>query len=219
MKKAVIFDMDGVLIDSEKVYAKWVEEFLFQNGAALTEETKRKLVGSSYLRTGQIIADAWPYPISPEDALERFRESQKTHSINYREIMVPQAETVLHNLREKGLILALASSSPQKTIEKVMSQTKLGGYFDFIVSGEEFRESKPNPEIYLSVLGALNCTAEECIVIEDSEYGIAAGKAAGMYVVARRETELPVCQERADIIIDSLDEIEMCLGRFDRGEI
>ena len=88
-----------------------------------------------------------------------------------------------------------------------------------IVSGEEFEESKPNPEIYLSVPRALNCTAEECIVVEDSEYGIAAGKAAGMYVVARRESELPVCQKEADIIIDSLDEIVTCLGRFDRRDI
>ena len=54
MKKVVIFDMDGVLIDSEKVYAKWAEEFLLQNGATLTEETRRKLVGSSYLKTGCI---------------------------------------------------------------------------------------------------------------------------------------------------------------------
>lgn len=219
MKKIVIFDMDVVLIDSEKVYAKWAEEFLLQNGATLTEETRRKLVGSSYLKTGCIMADAWPCPISPAEVLERFRESQKKHSINYREIMVPQAETVLHNLSEKGLILALASSSPTETIEKVMHQTELGDYFDLIVSGEEFEESKPNPEIYLSVLGALNCTAEECIVVEDSEYGIAAGKAAGIYVVARRESELPVCQKEADVIIDSLDEIETCLGRFDRGDI
>ena len=89
----------------------------------------------------------------------------------------------------------------------MLRQTELTDYFEFFLSGEMFRVSKPNPEIYLTCIEKLGLSAEECIAIEDSEYGIAAAKAANLTCIAKRDTRYGFNQTAADYMVDDLLDI------------
>ena len=147
----------------------------------------------------------------PLDNLEFDRELEEIYSlfddVCYRDILYPEVPDVLRRLREMGFKTALASSTGMEGIRKVLRQCGIGELFDYVVSGEQFRESKPNPEIYLTAMAALGCRAGECLVVEDSTYGVTAGVAAGACVAARRDSRFPFDQTGAAYRVDSLTEI------------
>ncbi|BBM18296.1 hypothetical protein G15_1961 [Enterococcus avium] len=111
---------------------------------------------------------------------------------------------VLSTLDEADIMMGLASSSPRKEIDQMLSDCRLAKHFSFTISGEEVRESKPNPEIYLISRAALTC--EDYLAVEDSTLGIAAAKAAGIYTVALKQ-EFFMDQKAADVIITDLNEL------------
>lgn len=97
--------------------------------------------------------------------------------------------------------IGLASSSTKETISKVLDTIELKSYFDVIVSGEDFVESKPNPEIYHDTLKKLGLNQQNCIVIEDSTVGIQAAKNAGLFVIAKEDKRFNFDQSKADFSI------------------
>lgn len=103
--------------------------------------------------------------------------------------------------------LALASSSSHRNIARVLADCGLGGFFEVVTSGEQFHESKPNPEIYLHTLESLGLSAIDCCCVEDSLPGIAAGRVAGLTVIAKREERFGFTQDAADAIIDSIPDV------------
>ena len=122
--------------------------------------------------------------------------------------MFPHVRETLDYLKDKGYILALASSSKEYEIDNVLKRCDLKDYFKLIISGEVFKESKPNPEIYLTCIKRLNLEAKECVAIEDSEYGIEAAKKAGLICIAKRDDRFNYDQSKADYFIDNHDEIK-----------
>ena len=112
--------------------------------------------------------------------------------------------SVLEQLRVENIAIGLASSSPRKEIDQMLSDCKLKRYFSYTISGEELKESKPNPEIYLISRDALAC--DDCLAVEDSTLGIASAKAAGIYTVALKQGFF-MDQSKADIIINELTEL------------
>jgi len=110
-------------------------------------------------------------------------------------------------LRERGVRLALASSSQLANIKQVLNACGLLDFFEIIVSGEQFTESKPNPEIYLHTLSLLRLPASDCCCVEDSLPGITAGKAAGLTVFAKREDRFGFSQDAADAILDTVPDL------------
>lgn len=121
--------------------------------------------------------------------------------------MNPGVADTIDELRSRGVRVALASSSPMDSILAVLEACDLSDKFELIVSGKDFRESKPNPAIYLYTIEKLDLDASECCCIEDSVPGIAAGKAAGLTVFAKREDRFGFSQDRADAIIDQIPDI------------
>ena len=115
--------------------------------------------------------------------------------------------TVLEQLRAMGLQLALASSSPMSNIRQVLGECGLMEFFPVIVSGEQFEASKPDPEIYLHTMARLGRRPEECLIVEDSTYGVQAGAAAGGLVAALRDERFPFDQSAARFHIGNLSEI------------
>ena len=103
--------------------------------------------------------------------------------------------------------VACASSSSPEYIERALTECGIKEYFDLQVSGYDFEKSKPNPDIYLFCRDKFGLTSEECLVIEDSPYGIQAALSAGMPVLARRDTQFSMDQSKATKIIDSLNEV------------
>lgn len=110
-------------------------------------------------------------------------------------------------LKERGVRVALASSSPLDNIRTVLAACGLSDAFEVIVSGVDFTESKPDPDIYLHTLAKLGLPAKACCCIEDSVPGITAGKRAGLTVFAKREERFDFSQDAADAILDRVDDI------------
>lgn len=208
--KTIIFDMDGVLVDSEPVYLQAFQAFLEENGCAVNPEILKAVAGASVKDTWTYMSWMWKEPITPDELHKEFRRQHPDFQIPYKEVMFEGLEKLLYTLRERGMTIALASSSPEKSIKRMLAETGLEGYFSVIVSGEMFKESKPNPEIYLYTLSRIGASPKDCIVVEDSTYGIQAAKAAGIPVIAIRDRRFSYDQSSADFLIDStVDLIEI----------
>ncbi len=180
MIRAVLFDLDGVLVDSERFYNRRRATYLATQGID---------VGPGFDLSGYAEEDIWR-TIVPDDPVRRqeLREGylvyQKDHPSPFVELLNPDARELLAALAARGVKRALASSSPRPLIDQFLDETGLRDSFDFAISGEQCPAPKPSPEIYLRAIAELGLTPAECLVVEDSPLGIAAGLAAGAHVVA-----------------------------------
>lgn len=215
---AVVFDMDGVLVDSEALYIREFEAFSNAPGLDVTQEELLAQVGASHQVFQRMIADVLRRNgievAGPEEAERVYEDwARENYVRNYGQIMNPGVPQTLDALREAGVRVALASSAPMRFIHEALGQCGIDDKFELFVSGEQFRESKPNPEIYLHACERLGLEPAHCACVEDSFYGIAAGKAAGMYVIARREERFGFSQDAANVIVDQIpDLLSVVLG-------
>lgn len=213
--QAVIFDMDGVLIDSEPVYLGMQARNLHSRYPWVTVESMYPTVGMSSQEYPHFMAQLCRVACTP--AFEReLMLADENEPISFAKILRPQVRPLLHQLQAMGVRIALASSSPMRNIRQVLRECQLTEFFSVIVSGEQFEKSKPDPEIYLHTMETLGCRPEECLIIEDSTYGVQAGAAAGGIVAALRDDRFPFDQSRAQLHIGSLAEIPAlvaCGGR------
>lgn len=207
MKKAVIFDMDGVLVDSEPYYLAELRHFLNLNHIPIQEDILFKTAGASSSQIWQLMAQMWDSPIGTQKLQRMFHEMCADHHISYSQIIFPQVIPTLKKLKSLGVRIALASSSSMDTIHSMLMETKIKDFFEIIVSGQMFAESKPNPEIYLYTLEQLKLTASDCIAVEDSTYGILAAKRSGIEVAAIYEPRFQYDQSVANYIIQNVSEI------------
>ena len=210
MKRAVIFDLDGVLIDSEGIYFTWTKEFFEENGILISREDILSLAGSSEKFSDQKIYEWWEAAKhdgrSSKAVLSLYNAYCEAQPFSYAQIINPGAREVLQYLKENKIKTAVASSSPMHAIRNALEETGLMQYFDTFVSGNMFPESKPDPEIYLYTMRQLGLSGESCIAVEDSEYGVRAGKRAGMTVIAKRDPKFDFDLSEADYRIDHLIE-------------
>lgn len=207
MIKAVIFDMDGVIVDTEPVYYERLHEFFKYNNIHPEIEELNKIVGSSSVDTWDAIQRIWGKELDKNQYEAAYDEFYKDMPIDFRKIVDQDITFVLDWLTKENYKIALASSSSHSNILEVLEQCNLKHYFHSILSGEMFKQSKPHPEIYLKTAETLEVQPDECLVIEDSTYGIRAGKAAGMYVLAKEDNRFNFNQDLADGKIKRLNEI------------
>lgn len=210
--KAVIFDMDGVLIDSEAYYIEEQARFQRAIGIPVNRAESIAQVGHSHQEFMERVRLWWEAAgvtgLTGEEAERKYEEWAATQPPrSFSTMLFPGAVETVLALKEQGVHVALASSSSLSTIQNVLGQIGLEGAFEQIVSGADFEESKPNPAVYLHSVEKLALDASECCCVEDSVPGITAGKRAGLYVVARREDRFGFTQELADKIIDTLPEL------------
>lgn len=199
LKIGVIFDMDGVLVDSESFYLQRRLNFLQKKGLKPGSSNLLDYVG----KTDQGI---WEVLVPDDEALrsklhKEYLPYREEHPIDYIEALNDDVKKILTMLKEKNIPIGLASSAATFEIEKMMRATNLSNYFDYVISGESLKESKPNPEIYLKAMAELGC--ETYIAVEDSPIGIKAAKASGAYTVALAQ-RYPLNQQEADIVIENL---------------
>lgn len=208
--KAVIFDMDGVIVDTEAFYQREERAFADEMGFDVSDREILDLVGQSHQTFQRVLADWWSRAgreLTPEAAEKTFRTWSALRPCDYKAILNPGVGDTIDELRSRGVRVALASSSPMENILAVLEACDLSDKFELIVSGKDFHESKPNPAIYLYTIEKLGLDASECCCIEDSVPGIAAGKAAGLIVYAKREQRFGFSQDRADAIIDQIPDL------------
>lgn len=213
--KAVLFDMDGVLIDSERFYMKGTLEWMNELGFKGTYEDVCSIIGTTMLKTYQMCAKMLDNRYTIEE-LAAINEKYflVDHPLDYSTIAKVGSIELLKYCKSVGLKVALCSSSSLVNINAAVDGCGFRPYLDFIVSGEQFEKSKPNPEIYIHAAAELNVMIKECVVIEDSLYGIEAGKAAGMIVIALNDECIPNKQDEADYIINHLIEAKELIEKW-----
>lgn len=183
--KAIIFDMDGVLVDSEPFHVK-IEKALFKRlQLDVSDEEHATYMGKASDVMWHEIRKKHQLDISLEEAI-RLNELESEQFFGSLKSFDPieGLVAVLNLLRKKQIPLAVASSSSHKTIQILMDKTGLRKYFQQIVSSKMAGKSKPDPAIFLLAASLLKVAPENCLVIEDSTNGIRAAKAAGMYCMA-----------------------------------
>ncbi len=205
--KAVIFDMDGVLIDSEPVYLHHQYACLKPSYPWITLESMYRW----WAFPGRNICPLWP-KLCRRTNDAAFRQEMDAMNagcrVYYPDILRKEVRPLLHELKQIwGCRWLFASSSSRECIEQVLTQCEIRELFDCIVSGREFTRSKPDPEIYRFTMDKLRRKPEECLIVEDSTYGVQAGTAAGGVVAALRDERFPFDQRAAQLHIDSLAEL------------
>lgn len=207
---AVIFDMDGVLVDTEARYAQDLLDYTQEFGLPVLREEIFGMVGTSQKVFDAKICEWWGRAgrnYTAEQALDHMHRWDVRHPVDYAQLLNPGVAETLQALKDAGVRIALASSSPLSNIREVLEACGIAGHFESITSGEQFHESKPEPEIYLHTLGLLGLPASACCCVEDSVPGITAGKRAGLFVFAKREERFGFSQDAADCIIDGIPDL------------
>lgn len=203
--KAVIFDMDGVLIDSEALHLYDFRVFLQKHNQNLTNDELSEFVGLDAKTFIRHLQETWK-PVSPLPSIEEIQEGCKYPSDSFQDMLVPHVRFILSHLKKNNIKIAIASSSPYNIIYKMLSINDIDSYFDVIVSGDDVKAKKPSPDIYFETLKRLELHSDDCIVIEDSLVGIQSAINAGLYVIALKENRFSVDQSKADCIVNDLIE-------------
>jgi HAD superfamily hydrolase (TIGR01509 family) len=179
---AVVFDLDGVLVDSEPVWEQVRRGYVAEHGGQWQPDTQHRLMGMS---TGE-----WARYLSGELGVRRTPEQVAGDVVSlmvarYAEHvpLIPDADTVVRRLAGRWP-LGLASSSPPRLIEAALAAAGLGETFAVTVSTEDVRRGKPAPDVYLTVAERLGADPVRCVAVEDSSNGVRSAAAAGMRVVA-----------------------------------
>lgn len=207
--KAFIFDLDGVLIDTEPVFFEHMKGFLESKNFDISNLKFTDVVGTDAQSRFKALSKKIPNFYKDIDTFRsEFKKFKKDYKFDYKTVVFDGVYDILEDLKNKGYKIALASSSYKDTIKKVMDELNFYHYFDFVISGEDLKESKPNPEIYLKTVEELGLIPDECLVVEDSTTGIKAAKSAGLYTVAIKDKKFYIDQSQADICISSISELK-----------
>lgn len=178
MIRAVFWDNDGVLVDTERLYFQATRELLLQAGVTLTEELFRR-ISLTEGRSAFDLAKANGVPQERIDRLHEERNRRYTELLNRGVRILEGVEETLASLRGT-VTMAIVTSSRRVHFDAIHAGTGLIPYFDFILAREDYTQSKPDPEPYLTALKISGCSPEEALVIEDSPRGLAAAVAAGI---------------------------------------
>lgn len=203
---AVVFDMDGVLADTEPVQQAALGVFLSRRGRHLPSEEYGRLVGLANDRAWAWIADRVDLPHDTA-AYRTECEAILLPLIAERLRPDPAAVELVHRLRDRGYPLGLASSSYRAVVDAVLAVIGLSAAFRATVSGDEVTTGKPDPEIYRLAAARLAVDPRKCAAIEDSPHGMQAARAAGMWVVGLTTRYTRGLLLPADLVVESLGEL------------
>ncbi|MFL5964834.1 MAG: HAD family hydrolase [Gaiellaceae bacterium] len=205
---AVVFDMDGVIVDSEQVWDDVRERYTREVGGTYTESATRDMMGMSSLEWSRYMAESLGVPGTPEEInaaivermLQRYGEAPP---------LIPGAVEAVRRCAERWP-LAVASSSNPELIEVVLDTAGLHDVIPVVVSSQEVARGKPAPDVYLEAARRLGVDPRRCAAVEDSHNGIRSANAAGMRVIAIPNPHFPPDEEalaQADVVLRSIDEL------------
>ena len=208
MIAAVVFDLDGVLIQSEEVWDEVRERYVRERGGRYDDEIQRAMMGMSSTEWSRFLHETAGVASEPDvingEVVERMLEAYRDHLP-----LIPGAVEAVRRLADRFL-LGLASSSNRELIDTVLDVAGLAPLFAATVSSEEVAHGKPAPDVYLEAARRLGVAADNCAAIEDSHGGIRSAKSAGMRVIAVPNPTYPPDDDAlalADVRLSSLEEL------------
>jgi HAD superfamily hydrolase (TIGR01509 family) len=202
--EAVFFDMDGLLVDSERVWLEIETEVMARLGAEWTAEHQAHLVGGSMERTVGYMLAVSGSDESPE-AIESWMSGGMVARLSQGVQVMPGASELLDALRAEGVPVGLVTSSLRDIADAVLKSVGRDR-FDVVVTAGDVTRTKPDPEPYLTAAGLLGVEPVRCVVLEDSPNGVAAATAAGCAVVAVPSV-LPIDPAPGRLVVSSLTEV------------
>jgi beta-phosphoglucomutase len=212
MIKAIIYDMDDLMVDSDPLHNLAWEKLLSgfnHKFSELPEELRAKFIGLRVIDTTKEIVKALKLDTDPERLYEKRTEIFLDLARDKLKAL-PGLNKTLRLFTQNGLMIALASSGNKPYIQLVLDKFKIKDFFDIVVSGDDVRFGKPNPEIYLVACKKLGFRPEECVVLEDAKNGIESAKAAGCKCIAIINLHTPAQDHsKADLILNSLEELSL----------
>ncbi len=212
MISTIIFDMDGVIIDSELIHQQLEDEMFAEQNLIITEEDHKDFVGTSSIDMWTKIGKKQKLSKSPQELLILGREMYWKALEKDKVLLFEGALDLIKLFYYNNFIIHVASSATHQTVDKVLEYFNIGKYFKYRIGGDEVLNSKPDPEIFIKSAMQSDSISENCLVIEDSGHGVAAAKAAGMICVGF-DNPAGVSQNlsQADQVVKKLSEIDIQL--------
>ena len=207
--KTVIFDMDGVIVDTEPVHYYAFMKHFEELGISITDSEYSTYTGFSTKNVYEKIKTHFELSHEISDLVHRKRSIFNDAFDSKKDLFLLEGvEQVIKDLHQQNIQLILASSSAKVTINRIFNRFKLFPYFSHIVSGEDFPKSKPNPEIFIYAQQISNHSKDECLVIEDSTNGIKAAKSAELFCIAYDSFHSKMQDlSQADVVINHFSEL------------
>lgn len=209
MIKAIIFDMDGLMIDSERVTFECYQERLKDMNLTMDEEFYKTLLGKPikgiYQRFYDVYGNDFPIENVIQDVHQLMAERFETEGVPVKKGLVK----LLHYLKDNNYKTIVATSSNRDRVDKILAQAKITEFFDDSICGDEVTKGKPNPEVFLKSCQKLSVNVDEAIVLEDSEAGIQASYDANIKVICIPDMKYPEKQyeEKTFKILKDLTEV------------
>ena len=208
MIEAVVFDLDGVLVDSEPVWEEVRREVVAAHGGHWAPDAQDRLMGMSTAEWSAYLVTDLGVRLSPSRVAEVVVSAMAERYRSHLPLLPGAVDAV--RLMGSRFVIGLASSSPRSLIGAVLDASGLRSLFAAVVSTEEVARGKPAPDVYLTVAGQLGVTADVCAAVEDSSNGLRSAAAAGLAVIAVPHPKYPPAPDAlaaARLVLDGLDEL------------
>lgn len=205
MIRAILFDMDGTLVDSEPFYYKRKRAYLLSRNLPHDDALLKQFVGRD-------MRDFFTFMFDGDKKLsvtyfDDYQAYILNHPANYTAMLFPEVHEVLAFCKQRGYRLALVSSSPWGNIRAMLKQCHLENSFDVVISGSDMTITKPDPQVYVEAMKQLSLAPLQCLVIEDSYSGILAGASAGCKVIVRGQPPAKLPDHLIFHQVDNLKEL------------
>lgn len=216
MLKAILFDMDGVIVDTEPLHHMAYKHMFNKVGIEVSDDLYSSFTGQSTYQICKKLCDHFRLSNDPEELVQIKRNHfTKLFFEDDSLQLIPGVEDLIKDYFYNGLTLILASSASMFTINNVMKRFNLDHYFLDKLSGADLNESKPHPEIFIKAAAAAGAQPSECIVIEDSTNGIKAAKSAGIFCVAyKSKNSKRQDYSLADLVVSEFVDISLSKLNF-----
>nr|WP_278925156.1 HAD family phosphatase [Streptococcus canis] len=214
MIQGIIFDMDGVLFDTEPFYFKRRHDFLSQKGISIDHLSPKDFIGGNLQEIWKDLLNEHCTAEQASAVAADYEAYKLIHKPPYAEVLFAETKPCLQTLKDKNIKLALASNSSREDISLALESSQMKEYFEVILAREDVSRGKPYPDIYEKAAQKLGLAKESLLVVEDSQKGIAAAKAAHLSVVAVTDYRYNIDQRQADAKIDHLGQLYASIESF-----